>query len=263
MGAGVLGLPYALRRGGWAVSLVIVCSSVVASYTAKMLVWSFNTLNERKRATDDVGKGFVVTYDQLSEEVGGALAGKLMKALTILECYGCAVCYVVLHATNWPQILNLPPLFFDFIPAPVLSVSVWALLMMPLILIKTRHLAAFGSLGVVAMSMLCFVSIAAPALNGEPTGPEVSCVVLDSSTSDDEVAGQREVVVPESLGVSLGLVLFCFGGHATLPDIYARMTLEQRPHFDKAINVGTSMAAALYVLLGSVRHAPCTSSCSL
>ena len=38
IGAGVLGLPYALRRAGWSALLLIVGSTVVASYTAKMLV---------------------------------------------------------------------------------------------------------------------------------------------------------------------------------------------------------------------------------
>ena len=61
VGAGVLGLPYALRRAGWSAILLIIGATVVASYTAKMLVWSFNELNERKLSPGgDVGKALVL-----------------------------------------------------------------------------------------------------------------------------------------------------------------------------------------------------------
>lgn len=195
VGAGVLSLPYAMRNAGFGAGLFMIFgSTAIASYTAKMLVWSFNELNERKSAAietgGDCGKGFVATYDQLSEEIGviffgetgGAIAGTLMKALTVLECYGCAVCYVVLHATSWPEILEMPEaVFHDLVPAPVASVSVWALLMAPLMLIKVRHLAVFGSLGLVAIASLLVVSVAAPALNAEPAPSDTACAPLDSS----------------------------------------------------------------------------------
>lgn len=254
VGAGVLGLPYAFRRAGWLAILLIVGSTVIASYTIKMLVWSFNTLNERKRQNNDTGKGFVVTYDQLSEEVGGPLAGKFMKGLTVLECYGVAVCYVVLHATGWPHLLSLPSVVFGVVPAPVASVAVWALLMLPLMLVKVRHLAVFGPLGLIAIGTLMVASVAAPLLNSEPVPDSTSCAHLDSSVSESDVVGSRQLVVPDGIGVGLGLVLFCFGGHATLPDIYARMTAEERPHFDKAVNLGCTIASSLYVLLGVVRR---------
>ena len=263
VGAGVLSLPYALRRAGWSAMLMIAAASTVASYTAKMLVWSFNTLNERKSGPDGVmGNGFVATYDQLSEEIGliyggpigGRVAGMLMKGLTILECYGCAVCYVVLHATNWPQVLSLPPVMFNTVPASVLCASVWALLMAPLMLIKVRHLTIFGSLGLLAIATLLVVSVAAPVLNGEPQAVTEACTPFDSSVAADQVVGSRELVSFDGLGVALGLVLFCFGGHATLPDIYARMTALERPKFDAAVNMGCAIACALYALLGGVGY---------
>ncbi|KAL1511985.1 hypothetical protein AB1Y20_005261 [Prymnesium parvum] len=254
VGAGVLGLPFALRSAGWVALPMIVATTLVASYTAKMLVWSFNTLNDRKRETSHVGKGFVATYDQLSEEVGGPLAGTLMKALTVLECYGCAVCYVVLHATSWPHVLQLPPLLFGALPAPVASVSAWAILMLPLMLVKVRHLAVFGSLGLVAIVTLCVVSVAAPLLHAEPAAETSVCAALDSSNHEGDVVGARQLLRTDGLGVALGLILFCFGGHATLPDIYARMTSAERPHFDKAVNVGCAMAGMLYIVLGGIGY---------
>jgi hypothetical protein len=68
VGAGVLGLPYALRQVGWLGIAIILVVTVITACTAKMLVWSFNTLNERKQRDPDhfMGKGFCLTYDQVS-----------------------------------------------------------------------------------------------------------------------------------------------------------------------------------------------------
>ena len=40
IGAGVLGLPYAMRRAGWVGFVLMLVSTVAASLTAKQLVWS-------------------------------------------------------------------------------------------------------------------------------------------------------------------------------------------------------------------------------
>ena len=262
VGAGVLGLPYAFRMVGWAALPMIVGSTAVAAYTCKMLVWSFNTLNERKRRSSGGGggagaaakKGFVATYDQLSEEIGGSLAGSAMRALTIVECYGCAVCYVVLHATSWPHVLELPPTLFGGVPAPVVSVGAWALMMAPLMMVKVRHLAIFGPLAIVAIATLVVVAVVAPLLADDPSPDSAQCAPLDSSVSEADAVGARALVRSEGVGVALGLILFCFGGHATLPDIYARMPANQREHFGKAVDVGCATAGALYSLLGAVGY---------
>ena len=49
IGAGVLGLPFALSHAGWVGLLLILGMTALAGHTAKMVVWSFNTVNERKR----------------------------------------------------------------------------------------------------------------------------------------------------------------------------------------------------------------------
>jgi hypothetical protein len=72
IGAGVLGLPYAMRMSGWAGLLLILTTTCITAYTAKMLVWSFTEINERKlREQSGTGAGvrFVATYDHLAEEV--------------------------------------------------------------------------------------------------------------------------------------------------------------------------------------------------
>jgi hypothetical protein len=52
--------------------------------------------------------------------------------------------------------------------------------------------------------------------------------------------------IPEGLGASLGVVLFCFSGHATFPDLYAQMKPSDRPHFGTSVIMGFSFAGAFY-----------------
>ena len=164
IGAGVLGLPYAMRRAGWIGFFLMLFSTVIASFTAKQLVWSFNTINARKLADPEkhLGSGFVRTYDQLAEEVLGPRGGGGMQVLTILECYGCAICYVVLHAVNWPVVLSLPShVLGGMVPAPVACVSVWACGVLPLLLIQPRLLSYFASIGLFAICSLFLVNVIA------------------------------------------------------------------------------------------------------
>ena len=49
---------------------------------------------------------------QLAEAVLGPAGGAAMRVLTVLECYGLAICYVVLHSVNWPALLALPSSLF-------------------------------------------------------------------------------------------------------------------------------------------------------
>lgn len=266
IGAGVLGLPYAMRQAGWAGLPLILATTFITSYTAKMLVWSFNELNDRKAREPGtpgalpLGSGFVATYDQLAEEVvsgsrAKTLARQAMKALTVLECYGCAVCYVVLHSVNWPVVLGLPELVFGVVPAPVAAVSGWAVCVLPLLLLKVQHLAVFGPIGLVAVGALLVASVVAPAIGAEPAPVGTACPLLDSSLSDADVMGEREWLRGDGMGVAVGLVLFCFGGHATFPEIYSRMSAEQRPHFPRAVDTGFTIAALFFVGLSSAGYA--------
>lgn len=125
VGAGLLGLPYALARAGSVAGLLVISVSAVATATsARMLVWCFETVNVERRSQDESTTSLGCdlldprsdpssllsgehppplcsrrsseasrddecnTYDALAAEVGGALGANFMKLITILECFG-------------------------------------------------------------------------------------------------------------------------------------------------------------------------------
>jgi hypothetical protein len=109
--AGALALPYSIATVGWAGLLIVGAASLGTALTGKMLMWTFDTLNQRKRVLPKqyLGDGFVCTYDQLAQELLGHSGGMLMQVLTLFECYGCVVCLLVLQRANWPAVFGFPP----------------------------------------------------------------------------------------------------------------------------------------------------------
>lgn len=184
VGAGVLGLPYALENAGWFGLVIIALATCMTAVTAKMLVWSFKTINDRKRADPSrlLGRGLVSTYDQLAEEVAGQAGGVGMKVLTVLECFGAATCYIVLQAVNWPVLLHLPPTLRGGVPAAAaVCLSVCALAFFTLLL-KTRYLSYFASIGLVATASMLLGTLVGPLLAHLPEPAGAPCAVLDAST---------------------------------------------------------------------------------
>eukprot|EP00966_Prymnesium_polylepis_P154832 3575208-Prymnesium_polylepis.1 len=81
LGGAALALPYAVAAVGWLGLLLIAVVTLVTACTGTMLVRTFNALNHRKRMLPKqyLGDGFVVTYDQLAQELLGRAGGTVMR----------------------------------------------------------------------------------------------------------------------------------------------------------------------------------------
>jgi vesicular inhibitory amino acid transporter len=264
VGAGCLGLPFALRQAGWAGLLIILLATMATCSTAKMLVASIETLNRRKLAC--------VTYDDLVEHTFGWWGNACMRVMTVLELYGGIVCMVVLHSVNWPALLSLPPTPLAGIVAatgiqalaPLAAVEARVLvtasvcsLALPTLLVQARHLSMFATVGLAATLMVATVTVAAPVLADLPLPDGATCPTLDASAAksdgEDPIMGHAALRL-EGLGVATGLALFAFAGHATFPEMWRQMSSHQRPKFSKACNLGFSLAAFFYSALAALGY---------
>ena len=271
IGAGALGMPYALRMAGWAGLVIILAATMITCYTAKSLVWCFNTLNASpQRSTKPI-----VTYDELVCACFGRTGAVGMKLMTVAELYGGVVCMVVLHAVSWPTLLGLPPTLP--LPTTIVSalmpsnpnpsidvrvpiVSLVCACALPMLLIRTRYLAVFAACGLCATATLFAAACAVP-LTTEALADGTACEILDASNADGDVEGHA-LWRAEGLGSATGLALFAFAGHATFPELHSRMAPDQRPHFDDACNLGFTIAAIFYctfAAIGYYWYGDCTS----
>ena len=286
VGAGCLGLPYALRQAGWIGLVIILLATMTTCCTAKMLVDSIETLNRRHVACS--------TYDDLVENCFGAWGSILMRVFTCLELYGGIICMIVLHAVNWPALLSLPPtplqgftsIAADFgsfsaagldlasMDARTLVTACVCALALPTLLVQTRHLAAFATVGLAATLMVAGVTLAAPLMGDAPLPlPDgTACPVLADATQGTGAGGAgsralgqleeephvsvmgHQLLRAEGIGVATGLALFAFAGHATFPEMWRQMTQEDRPHFGKACHLGFGLAAAFYTALAALGY---------
>lgn len=243
IGAGVLGLPYALRSAGWAGLAIILLATVITCFTAKMLVWSFMALNDDRPR----GASPIESYDDLAAAVCGSGAGGVMKVLTLLECFGLAICYVVLHTVNWPALLSLPPteLIWAGLDARTLAGLAVTGLAVPTLLVRSQYLSSLAIVGLAATMAMFAVAVVAPLLAELPAPIGSECPVLDAATPADSEMEWR-LLEPSGLGLATGLALFAFSGHATFPELYRQMTIAERPKFFLACDVGFGAAGAAY-----------------
>ena len=249
VGAGCLGLPYALRQAGWAGLLIILLATLTTCITAKMLVASIETLNTRKVSC--------TTYDELVERTFGCAGGVVMKVMTVAELYGGVVCMVTLHAVNWPVLLQMPaaPLEAFGIGTDahvVVSVAV-SVLALPTLLVQARYLSAFAAVGLTATLTVAAVTVIAPLTADMPLPDGAACPVLDASTPPGARMG-HELIRLDGVGVATGLALFAFAGHATFPEMWRQMPARERAKFGQACDVGFGLAALFYTSLAALGY---------
>jgi len=245
VGGGVLGLPYALHKAGWAGLLFIILSSALAALTAKLLVWSFESVNTAKRINPRkyMKKGYITTYDQLVEDVFGTFGGTFAKVLTFVECYGTGTAYIVLHALNWPIVLKLDQTLFGM-DTNYCVAAIVCCLAFPLTLVKIQVLAKLSVVSLIGSAALFIVVVVGPLMEvpqrpfPEGSGcalPGASAQALESlRVEGEDVTMSRALNLPEGYGYAIGLILFCFGGHATFPQFYQQMLPRDKKHFPAA-----------------------------
>ena len=253
VGAGALGMPFALRMAGWSGLLAILSATLVTCYTAKCLVWCFNTVNALRPAYDAP----MTTYDELVQHCFGRAGAIAMKVITVVELFGGTVCMVVLHTVSWPSLLSLPPTLSW--PPPFGEVDVRAVVAaamcacaLPTLLVNSRYLALFAACGLGATALLFAVTCAMPLLYAPPA-EGAPCPRPDASIREGDVMG-HDLFRADGVGVAVGLALFAFAGHATFPELHARMEPSERARFGGSCDLGFSLAAAFYCAFAGVGY---------
>lgn len=253
IGAGVLGLPYALKNAGWAGILVMLCATAITCFTAKALIWSFLALNASRKP----GSPTIESYDALAEAALGAAGGATMKVLTILECYGLGICYIVLHTTNWPALFSLPayePIVAG-LNARTVATLVVSVLVLPTLLVRSTYLSSLSIVGLTSTCAMFLVAVVAPLMAHLPADDGSSCPAVGTASAAESTATMgRTIFEPSGLGIATGISLFAFSGHATFPELYCSMAPAERPHFFKACDLGFLFAGGFYATFAAIGY---------
>lgn len=107
VGAGVLGLPYAFKRTGWATSLMMLFSIAAVTYHCMMLL----VYTRRKLVAD--GTSEINSFGDLGFAVCGSFGRAIVDILIILAQTGFCVGYLVFIGNTLSNLFNSSPIAFD------------------------------------------------------------------------------------------------------------------------------------------------------
>ncbi|XP_074558688.1 amino acid transporter AVT3C-like [Curcuma longa] len=221
VGSGVLGLPYAFRRTGWAAGVILLLAVAVLTFHCMMLL-----VRIRRRIDLDRSASKIASFGDLGFAVSGTVGRILVDVMIVLSQAGFCVGYLIFISNSLSHLL---PITFAFLS----SKAVYVLAMLPFQLglnsIKTLTLLAplsifadvvdIGAMGVVIVEDISILLSNPPPLHAF-AGPSVilygvgvavyafegigMVLPLESEAADKSKFGR-------TLALSMGLIALIYG----------------------------------------------------
>jgi vesicular inhibitory amino acid transporter len=262
MGVGLLGLPYVFKKGGWLGGSLCLFLFSAAAWRTSILIG--RELNGDPRPChyfhDSPYKSLLLpgsaanarmlppttSFPDIARTSFGDGGTILIAVILYFELF---ICICVLLVAMGDHLHKL----FPTIPFNAHTTVVAFISLVPTVLLKTPALLSY-------LSMVGTIS----------TGVLVAAVILSYVFEGDmtEEIAEREGIVdggpyhevwdPSGIAIALGMVSYCFSGHAIVPAIYT--TMEKPQEFEQMVTVSFiivvfscfSMAFSGYIMFGSL-----------
>lgn len=215
VGGGVLSMPFCCKLAGWTGGLsLIVGFAALFGFTAVLIGNVLRSLIDDL----DVAETPKETRDfaMLARMAFGRRGAQFTALVLIAENWSAAVAYIIFVGQNLELVMGLR-LASGVCGSGVLSL---VMLYMPM-----RWLSYFGMMG------MMFAGVA------------TSTMAVQGIAEDSERLVTRYWLQTQGLGTAAGVVLFCFAGHACLPNVYWSMRHPKESY--------TGACVAAYIIVGS------------
>ncbi|RCI00656.1 hypothetical protein CU098_009610 [Rhizopus stolonifer] len=217
-GTGALGLPYALRQGGW-IGLFILCLSCILSiYTGIILI--------RSRYYD--GEKRLSSYQEVATEAFGPIGGWIAFFFTAITLIGVPVLYLLLSGLNIHNVAQGTSAELTF---PIWVIICTAIVAVPFLFFKSLNevalLSCFGMLSTVAVIL----------------------IVLGVSVREasNQVDIHHDSVIWNMFPIALSSIVFSFGGNPVYAHIEAGM--RRRKDWNMVVAAGLTFCVIIYFLV--------------
>ncbi|KAI8641430.1 transmembrane amino acid transporter protein-domain-containing protein [Parasitella parasitica] len=219
-GTGILGLPMALKQGGWIGLIILFLAWSMSIYTANLLIKClYAGCGDKQR---------LATYKEVATAAFGATGGWITFFFNAWILLGGPVLYLVLSGQNLNALCKGTVAEIGDTPWIIISCIVVAI---PFILVKTmKDIAWISALGVVAIVITVLVVLVMSAID-KPNQADI----------------HHDVVIWEMFPISLSTIAFSFGGNVVYPHIESSMKKPQ--DWTKVAAGGLSTCAALYLIV--------------
>ncbi|KAF7729942.1 hypothetical protein EC973_003355 [Apophysomyces ossiformis] len=219
-GTGMLGLPYALRQGGWCGLLILFLAWIMSIYTGIILI----------RCLYVNGKYRLSSYKEVATASFGPIGGWLTFFFNAWVLLGAPVLYMVLSGQNINNVARGTPAELGQTAWIIISC---ASITIPIIVVKTMKDVAWMS----AVGMLTAVIVVLIVLT-------VACIHQSSGEIQNV---QRDSVIWEQFPIALATISFSFSGNVVYPHVEAAM---RRPKdWPKVVAAGLSTCALMYFMI--------------
>ena len=216
-GTGTLGLPSALKQGGWLGVLILFLSWFMSTYTGIILV----------RCLYANGKARLNTYKEVATTAFGQIGGWVTFFFNVCILVGAPILYMVLAGTNMNQlcqgtVAEIGHVYWTIIVCVIVAV--------PFILLKSMKevawMSAFGALTTVIVILIVLVAAAIDKKN-----------VVNFHT---------DPVIWDMFPIALSTISFSFGGNVIYSHVEASM--KNPRDWPKVVGGGLSTCAGMYLV---------------
>ncbi|CEP13531.1 hypothetical protein [Parasitella parasitica] len=219
-GTGILGLPMALKQGGWVGLVILFLAWSMSIYTASLLIKCLYAGGGDKQR--------LATYKEVATASFGVVGGWVTFFFNAWILLGGPVLYLVLSGQNLNALCKGTVAEIGDTPWIIISCIVVAI---PFILVKTmKDIAWISALGVVAIVITVLVVL-----------------IMSAIDKPNQVYIHHDVVIWDMFPIALSTIAFSFGGNVVYPHIEASMKKPQ--DWTKVAAGGLSTCAALYLIV--------------
>ena len=217
-GTGILGLPMALKQGGWMGMLILILSWTMSTYTAIILI--------RCLYANDVGR--LSTYKDVATAAYGSFGGWITFFFNAWILLGAPVLYMVLSGANFNQLCKGTSAELG---DKTWTIIVCCIVAIPFVFLKTmKEIAWTSAFGVVAIFITVFV-----------------VVIMAAMDKPNQININHDPVIWEMFPIALATISFSFGGNVVYSHVEAAMKKPQ--DWPKVAAAGLSTCAIMYIMV--------------
>ncbi|KAI9308298.1 transmembrane amino acid transporter protein-domain-containing protein [Cunninghamella echinulata] len=221
-GTGTLGLPYALKQGGWFGLFILFLAWFMSTYTATILI----------KCLYVVGNKRLLNYKDVATAAFGAIGGWVSFFFNAWITLGAPILYMVLSGDNLHQLCKGSSAELDAIRWRIISCAIVAI---PFIMVKNmKEVAIMSAFGALATAVVVIIVLV------------VSCVDK-AHLAPNTIGGIHNSVIWDQFPVALATISFSFGGNIVYPHVEASM--KNRKDWTKVCAAGLGTCALLYFLI--------------
>jgi len=273
MGVGLLGLPFVCKSAGWIEGTLVLCLFAVVCWRTAILIG--RCLNGDPRPTSEFSNPTfsspfkspippgtpnnkaarilppMKSYPEMARKAFGRTGGIVLSCVLYFELFSCLAIFIVSMGEHMNELVpSLSSITHDIILTCALCI--------PTALLRTPKLLSYlSAVGTVATILVVLAVIANTLIMGNISAEVMEIQNGHDLGTTDKMQDGHDVVTTilyhkkirlQGIPLALGLVAFCFSGHAVVPSIFTSMA---KPHeFEPMVHTTFAIVLAACLSVG-------------